>query len=134
MYEGNTCGKTEHGGSFILNPAARAWNMDSKIPHLMLIDYFTGLTDMHPTDIWKSEDGTEPTQDCAVNNMGDDSSQPGARMGLAAKEAVPGYDRIEETLGSKEEDAAPEQPAHQRGSRKILPNQVSVNKREYDPI
>jgi creatinine amidohydrolase len=35
-----------HGGNFCLNPAARQWNMEGKEPHLLLIDFFAGLSDM----------------------------------------------------------------------------------------
>ena len=34
-----------HGGNFCLNPAARQWNMEGKRPHLLLIDFFAGLSD-----------------------------------------------------------------------------------------
>jgi creatinine amidohydrolase len=37
-----------HGGNFILNPTARAWNMDNKTPHLLLVDFFAGCTDTAP--------------------------------------------------------------------------------------
>jgi creatinine amidohydrolase len=35
-----------HGGNFCLIPTARQWNMDRKIPHLLLVDFFSGLSDM----------------------------------------------------------------------------------------
>jgi creatinine amidohydrolase len=35
-----------HGGNFCLIPAARQWNMDKKLPHLLLIDFFSGLSDI----------------------------------------------------------------------------------------
>jgi len=35
-----------HGGNFCLIPTARQWNMDKKIPHLLLVDFFSGLSDM----------------------------------------------------------------------------------------
>ena len=34
-----------HGGNFVLNPAAREWNMDGRRPHLFLVDFFHGLAD-----------------------------------------------------------------------------------------
>ena len=34
-----------HGGNFVLNPAVREWNMESRLPHTMLIDFYTGLTE-----------------------------------------------------------------------------------------
>jgi len=37
-----------HGGNFILNPAAREWNMDRKSPHIILVDFFAGIKDMYP--------------------------------------------------------------------------------------
>ncbi len=37
-----------HGGNFILNPAAREWNMDKKLPHVMVIDYWASFPDMFP--------------------------------------------------------------------------------------
>lgn len=37
-----------HGGNFILNPAVREWNMEKKKPHIILVDFFTGLKDMYP--------------------------------------------------------------------------------------
>ena len=37
-----------HGGNFILNPTARAWNMDGLLPRILLIDYYLGLTGTHP--------------------------------------------------------------------------------------
>ncbi|MBA7648096.1 putative mycofactocin system creatinine amidohydrolase family protein MftE [subsurface metagenome] len=37
-----------HGGNFILNPTVREWNMDRRLPHIMLIDFFLGLTDVFP--------------------------------------------------------------------------------------
>lgn len=37
-----------HGGNFILNPAAREWNMDKKLPHIMVIDYWASFPDMFP--------------------------------------------------------------------------------------
>jgi len=33
-----------HGGNFVLNPAIREWNMESRFPHTMLIDFYSGLT------------------------------------------------------------------------------------------
>jgi creatinine amidohydrolase len=35
-----------HGGNFCLIPAARQWNMEGKQPHLLLVDFFNGLSDM----------------------------------------------------------------------------------------
>jgi creatinine amidohydrolase len=35
-----------HGGNFCLNPAARQWNMERKKPHLLLIDFFTSLSEI----------------------------------------------------------------------------------------
>ena len=35
-----------HGGNFCLIPTARQWNMDKKLPHLLLVDFFSGLSDM----------------------------------------------------------------------------------------
>jgi creatinine amidohydrolase len=35
-----------HGGNFCLIPSARQWNMDGKLPHLLLVDFFSGLSDM----------------------------------------------------------------------------------------
>ena len=35
-----------HGGNFCLIPAARQWNMDKKLPHLLLVDFFSGLSDV----------------------------------------------------------------------------------------
>jgi creatinine amidohydrolase len=35
-----------HGGNFILVPTAREWNMDGRLPHLLLIDFYTGLEGM----------------------------------------------------------------------------------------
>lgn len=37
-----------HGGNFILNPTARQWNMDGRRPHLLLVDFFGGLSDTAP--------------------------------------------------------------------------------------
>jgi len=37
-----------HGGNFILNPAAREWNMDKKLPHIMVIDYYASFSNMFP--------------------------------------------------------------------------------------
>jgi creatinine amidohydrolase len=37
-----------HGGNFILNPAAREWNMDERVPRLLLVDFFAGLKDIAP--------------------------------------------------------------------------------------
>jgi creatinine amidohydrolase len=37
-----------HGGNFILNPAAREWNMDERAPRLLLVDFFAGLRDIAP--------------------------------------------------------------------------------------
>ncbi|MQY77301.1 MAG: hypothetical protein GH155_06705 [Spirochaeta sp.] len=37
-----------HGGNFILNPAAREWNMDKKLPRLMVIDYYAAFPDVFP--------------------------------------------------------------------------------------
>lgn len=37
-----------HGGNFILNPAAREWNMERKLPHIILVDFFAGFKDMYP--------------------------------------------------------------------------------------
>jgi creatinine amidohydrolase len=34
-----------HGGNFCLIPTARQWNMDKKIPHLLLVEFFSGLSD-----------------------------------------------------------------------------------------
>jgi creatinine amidohydrolase len=34
-----------HGGNFCLIPTARQWNMDKKLPHLLLVDFFSGLSD-----------------------------------------------------------------------------------------
>jgi creatinine amidohydrolase len=33
-----------HGGNFCLIPAARQWNMDRNIPHLLLVDFYSGLS------------------------------------------------------------------------------------------
>jgi creatinine amidohydrolase len=35
-----------HGGNFCLIPTARQWNMDKKLPHLLLVDFFSGLSNM----------------------------------------------------------------------------------------
>jgi creatinine amidohydrolase len=35
-----------HGGNFILNPAARQWNMEGRSPWIMLIDFYAGLSDI----------------------------------------------------------------------------------------
>jgi creatinine amidohydrolase len=35
-----------HGGNFCLIPAARQWNMDEKLPHMLLVDFFSGLSEM----------------------------------------------------------------------------------------
>ena len=35
-----------HGGNFVLIPAARQWNMDGKLPRLLLVDFFSGLSDL----------------------------------------------------------------------------------------
>jgi len=35
-----------HGGNFCLIPAARQWNMDKKLPHLLLVDFFSGLSNV----------------------------------------------------------------------------------------
>ena len=35
-----------HGGNFCLIPAARQWNMDGKLPHLLLVEFFSGLSEM----------------------------------------------------------------------------------------
>ena len=35
-----------HGGNFCLIPAARQWNMDKKLPHLLLVEFFFNLSDM----------------------------------------------------------------------------------------
>ncbi|UCF96376.1 MAG: creatininase family protein [Spirochaetaceae bacterium] len=35
-----------HGGNFCLIPTARQWNMERKQPHLLLVDFFSGLSDM----------------------------------------------------------------------------------------
>ena len=35
-----------HGGNFCLIPTARQWNMDKRLPHLLLVDFFSGLSDM----------------------------------------------------------------------------------------
>ncbi len=37
-----------HGGNFILNPVVREWNMDKKLPHIILVDFFSGLKGMAP--------------------------------------------------------------------------------------
>ncbi len=37
-----------HGGNFILNPAAREWNMDGRSPRILLVDFFSGLGDVSP--------------------------------------------------------------------------------------
>ena len=37
-----------HGGNFILNPAARQWNMDARTPRLLLVDFFAGLENTAP--------------------------------------------------------------------------------------
>jgi creatinine amidohydrolase len=37
-----------HGGNFILNPAARQWNMDGRNPRLLLVDFFAGLQNIAP--------------------------------------------------------------------------------------
>jgi creatinine amidohydrolase len=37
-----------HGGNFILNPAARQWNMDGRWPRLLLVDFFAGLQNTAP--------------------------------------------------------------------------------------
>jgi creatinine amidohydrolase len=34
-----------HGGNFCLIPSARQWNMDRKRPHLLLVDFYSGLSD-----------------------------------------------------------------------------------------
>ena len=34
-----------HGGNFILNPAIREWNMAGRLPRIMHIDYYRGLSD-----------------------------------------------------------------------------------------
>jgi creatinine amidohydrolase len=34
-----------HGGNFILNPAIREWNMEGRLPHTMLIDFYVGLAE-----------------------------------------------------------------------------------------
>lgn len=33
-----------HGGNFMLVPAARQWNMEGRTPHLLLIDFYSGLS------------------------------------------------------------------------------------------
>ncbi len=33
-----------HGGNFILNPAAREWNMEGKWPRILPVDFYGGLT------------------------------------------------------------------------------------------
>ncbi len=33
-----------HGGNFCLIPTARQWNMDKKLPHLLLVDFFFNLS------------------------------------------------------------------------------------------
>ena len=35
---------TFHGGNFILNPAAREWNMDGRSPRIFFVDFYAGLT------------------------------------------------------------------------------------------
>jgi creatinine amidohydrolase len=35
-----------HGGNFCLIPTARQWNMDKKLPHLLLVDFFSGLSNI----------------------------------------------------------------------------------------
>jgi creatinine amidohydrolase len=35
-----------HGGNFCLIPTARQWNMDKKLPRLLLVDFFSGLSDV----------------------------------------------------------------------------------------
>lgn len=33
-----------HGGNFVLIPAARQWNMEGRLPRLLLVDFFSGLS------------------------------------------------------------------------------------------
>jgi len=35
-----------HGGNFILNPAAREWNMDAKSPVIIPVEFYAGLSGM----------------------------------------------------------------------------------------
>jgi creatinine amidohydrolase len=35
-----------HGGNFCLIPTARQWNLDEKLPHLLLVDFYSGLSDV----------------------------------------------------------------------------------------
>ncbi len=37
-----------HGGNFILNPTAREWNMGNRLPRIMLIDFYNGISGMRP--------------------------------------------------------------------------------------
>jgi creatinine amidohydrolase len=37
---------TFHGGNFILNPAAREWNMDGRSPKIFWVDFYAGLSDV----------------------------------------------------------------------------------------
>lgn len=37
---------TFHGGNFILNPAAREWNMDGRSPRIFWVDFYAGLSDV----------------------------------------------------------------------------------------
>ena len=60
-----------------------------------------------PRQAAPSEDGAEPAQDGAVDRVGEKGGLPGARVELAAEEAVPGDEGVEETLRADEEDAPP---------------------------
>jgi creatinine amidohydrolase len=35
-----------HGGNFCLIPTARQWNLDKKLPHLLLVDFYSGLSEV----------------------------------------------------------------------------------------
>lgn len=37
-----------HGGNFILNPAAREWNLDGRWPRVLSVDFYAGLSDVGP--------------------------------------------------------------------------------------
>lgn len=37
---------TFHGGNFVLNPAAREWNMDGRSPRIFWVDFYAGLSDV----------------------------------------------------------------------------------------
>jgi creatinine amidohydrolase len=37
-----------HGGNFVLNPTIREWNMERRLPHIMLIEAYNAFPDMAP--------------------------------------------------------------------------------------